>query len=211
MFRPWVWVWVSVATFRWCEGRLMQLTVRDRTLDFHSVVINSERIRLQAISRKFTEEIYQNFTPKITEYMMPAPPAERADTAAFVKSALLELDRGDDLHLVICHHDGSEFLGVCGLYARGQPNEPELGIWLKKAAHGHGYGLEAITALKKWAESQLEYERLIFPVDRRNAPSRRIPEKLGGRIIAEKKMTSMSGTELDLVIYGIDRQAPSGT
>lgn len=189
----------------------MPFAVRDRSLDFRSVVINTERVRLQAISRRFTEEIYQNFTPKITEYMMPAPPAERADTAAFVESALLGLDRRDDLHLVICLHDGGEFLGVCGLYARGQPNEPELGTWLKTAAHGYGYGLEAITALKKWADSQLEYQRLLFPVDRRNTPSRRIPEELGGKIIAEKKITTMSGTKLDLVIFGMDRQAPSGT
>ena len=181
----------------------MQLVLRDGSLDFRGVVINAERVRLQAINRTFTEEIYQNFTPEITEYMMPAPPAERADTEAFVESALLALDRRDDLHLIICLRDGGEFLGVCGLYSRGHPTEPELGIWLKKAAHGHGYGLEAITALKKWAESQLEYERLLFPVDRRNTPSRRIPEKLGGRIIAEKKMTSMSGTELDLVIFGV--------
>ena len=181
----------------------MQLVLRDESLDFRGVVINAERVRLQAISRTFTEEIYQNFTPEITEYMVPAAPAERADTVAFVDSALLALDRRDDLHLVICLHDGGEFLGVCGLYARGQPTEPELGIWLKKAAHSHGYGLEAITALKKWADSQLEYERLLFPVDRRNTPSRRIPEKLGGRIIAEKKMTSISGTVLDLVIFGI--------
>ena len=190
---------------------MMQLAVRDRSLDFRSVVINTERVRLQAISRKFTDEIYQNFTPETTEYMMPAPPTERANTAAFVESALLGLDRRDDLHLVICLHDGGEFLGVCVLRAGGQPDEPELGIWLKKAAHGHGYGLEAITALKKWAETHLEYERLLFPVDRRNTPSRRIPEELGGKIIAEKKITSMSGTELDVVIFGIDRQAPSGT
>jgi RimJ/RimL family protein N-acetyltransferase len=189
----------------------MRLAVRDKSLDFRSVVIDTERVRLQAISRRFTDEIYQNFTPKITQYMMPAPPAERADTAAFVESALLGLERRDDLHLVICLHDGGEFLGICSLHARGQPNEPELGIWLKDAAHGHGYGLEAITALKKWAESQLEYERLLYPVDRRNTPSRRIPEELGGRKIAEKRITSMSGTELDVVIFGFDRQTPSGT
>ena len=189
----------------------MRLAVRDRSLDFRSVVIDTERVRLQAISRKFTEEIYRNFTAEIAQYMMPAPPAERADTAEFVESALLGLDRRDDLHLVICLHDGGEFLGICSLHARGQPNAPELGIWLKDAAHGHGYGLEAITALKKWADSRLEYERLLYPVDRRNTSSIKIPEELGGRIIAEKKITSMSGTELDVVIFAIDRQAPSST
>ena len=187
------------------------MTVRDKSLEFRSVVINTERICLQAISRKFTDEIYRNFTAKITQYMIPAPPAERADTEAFVKSALLGLERRDDLHLVICLHDGGEFLGICSLHARGRPKEPELGIWLKDAAHGHGYGLEAITALKKWAESQLECERLLYPVDRRNTPSIRIPEVLGGRIIAEKQITSMSGTELDVIVFGFDRQAPSGT
>ena len=89
----------------------MRLAVRDRSLDFRSVVIVTERVRLQAISRKFTEEIYRNFTAEIAQYMMPAPPAERADTAEFVESALLGLDRRDDLHLVICLHDGGEFLG----------------------------------------------------------------------------------------------------
>ena len=80
---------------------------------------------------------------------MPAPPVERAETVAFVESALVALDRRDDLHLVICLHDSGEFLGVCGLYSRGHPTEPELGIWLKKAAHGHGYGLEAINSAEE--------------------------------------------------------------
>ncbi len=188
----------------------MPFAMRDRSLDFHSVVIDADRIRLQTIDRKFTDEIYQEFSPEITEYMMPPPPAELADTVAFVESALHGLDQCDDLHFVICLRGDDEFLGICGLHTRGRPNEPELGIWIKKAAHGSGYGLEAISALKRWSEKHLEFDRLLYPVDRRNAPSRRIAEKLGGRAIAEKKVVSMAGKELDEIIFGLDRQAPTG-
>ena len=102
-------------------------------------------------------------------------------------------------------------MGICSLHSRGKPREPELGIWLKKAAHGNGYGLETITALKNWAEVNLEFDRLLYPVDRRNFPSRRIPERLGGKVVSQSKVISWGGAELDEVVYGIDSQAPSGT
>lgn len=136
-----------------------------------------------------------------------AVPGSKPHTAAFVEAALSGLERADDLHLVICRRDSGEFLGICGLHGNGQPAEPEVGIWIKKAAHGNGYGLEAIAALKEWAEANIEFDRLIYPVDRYNTPSRKIPEALGGKIIAERKEMSMAGTELDEVIYGIESEA----
>ncbi len=62
---------------------------------------------------------------------------------------------------------------------------PELGIWLKQAAHGHKYGLEAITAIKNWAIENLDYEYLLYPVDRVNIASTKILERLGGKIFRE--------------------------
>lgn len=176
-------------------------------LDFRRVAIEADRIVLISISVDFTDEIFRHFTPEITRFMMPAAPSSIEDTRDFITAALAGLERGDDLHLVICRRDGGEFLGICGLHERGQPAEPELGIWLKKAAHGNGYGLEAMTALRDWVETHIEFERLIYPVDRRNIPSRRIAEELNGSIIEQRKVTSMSGKELDEVVYAIARGA----
>jgi ribosomal-protein-alanine N-acetyltransferase len=189
----------------------MPFIFRGGPLDLHSIVIDADRIQLKAITRENTEEIYENFTPEITRYMMPAPPKKISETTDFVESALSGLERGDDLHLVIYQRGSNEFLGVCGLHERGRPAEPKVGIWLKKGAHGNGYGFEAIVALQAWAENCMKFERLVYPVDRRNTPSKRIPETLGGRIIAERKVTSMAGVELDEIVYGIERVAPSGS
>jgi len=186
----------------------MPFKFQDRPLVLGNIVIDASRVRLKAITHEYTQEIFQNFTPEITKYMMPAPAREIAETECFVESALSGFESGDELHFVICLRVDGEFLGVCGLHERAQPMEPEIGIWLKKAAHGNGYGFEAIVALKTWVESHLEFEQLIYPVDRRNIPSRRIPESLGGKIIEERKVVSMTGVELDEIVFGIERGAP---
>lgn len=181
----------------------MPLLYRLRPENFRLLVIESDRLRLRAISDEYTPEIYRHFTADVTRYMLPAPASDIRQTRAFVASALIGLDRGDDLHFVICRRDNDEFMGVCGLHGEGAASEPELGIWLKKSAHGNRYGREAISVLRGWAVMHLEFERLIYPVDRRNIPSRRIAEALGGSVVDERKVMSVGGLELDEVVYGI--------
>ncbi len=82
---------------------------------------------------------------------------------------------------------------------------PELGIWLKKEAHHNGYGLEAIDAIVNWAKTHLQYKALKYPVDKRNAASKRIPEKLNGVPAKEYKKINLSGNVLDEIEYWIYR------
>lgn len=185
----------------------MAFIFRKRPPDLHRIVIDAARIELRTLSAEYTEEIYREFTPEITRYMMAAPPDGIGDTVAFIQGAWSALERSEDFHFVICRRSGAEFLGVCGLHGRAAL--PELGIWLKKSAHGQGYGFEATAALKAWAEYCIEFDSLVYPVDRRNLPSQRVAEKLGGKIIGERTVTSLSGAVLDEVIYGIPR-VPTG-
>jgi RimJ/RimL family protein N-acetyltransferase len=105
--------------------------------------------------------------------------------------------------MMIQRIENNEFLGICGLHIRAGPDTPELGIWLKKSAHGERLGREAIHCLVAWAKIHLDAAFLIYPVDRQNIPSRKIPESLGGVIFAEDKVKNMSGRILDEVIYRI--------
>ena len=102
--------------------------------------------------------------------------------------------------------DGGEFLGCVGLH-RPHTRFPELGIWLKKSAQGMGYGSEAIRALKDWADRNLDYVYLVYPVDRNNSASRRIPESLGGKPVASYEKMSMGGNRLDIIVYRIDAES----
>ena len=105
--------------------------------------------------------------------------------------------------LAILAKDTDEFLGCCGLHGRENPREPELGIWLKKSAHGRGFGREAVAAVRDWAERHLIVDAFIYPVDRNNTASRKVAEALGGTIVRSELIKTMSGGELDAVVYKI--------
>jgi len=166
------------------------------------VIIQTERLNLKAIDESFIDEIFDNFTKDITTYMYPQPSGNIKDIEEFVKSSMKGLEDGTNLQLVIVDNKSNEFLGCCGLHKLNN-NEPELGIWLKKSAHGYGYGLESIEGIINWARSFMEYENLKYPVDRKNFPSRRIPEYFKGKVVKEYKLKNMEGEELDIVEYWI--------
>ena len=98
-----------------------------------------------------------------------------------------------------------EFLGCCGLHGEGKIRTPELSIWLKKSAHGSGYGREAIQTLMNWSRNNIDFDYFIYPVDRKNIASSKIPESLGGEIMAELKVETPNGKILEEVVYKIDR------
>ena len=97
-----------------------------------------------------------------------------------------------------------EFLGCIGLHHIDQ-NDPEVGIWIKKSAHGSKYGLEAIKALKEWADNYLEYEYIRYPVVGDNIASRKIPEVLGGKVAREFIGKNVKGEAMDKVEYRITK------
>lgn len=171
--------------------------------DFANLVIEGDRVRLVSIHERFTQAIYEAFTADITTYMLPKPPETIEDTRHFVRSSISAFARGNNLQLVILRQETEEFLGCCGLHGQDNINRPELGIWLKKSAHGQGLGREAIRTLVTWVQDKIALEALIYPVDKRNYPSRRIPESLGGKLIAERTEVGMAGNVLDEVVYEI--------
>jgi RimJ/RimL family protein N-acetyltransferase len=166
------------------------------------LVIESERLRLVAASEKYAEAIFREFTPEITEYMGPKPPDTIEDTLAFIRDAREKTATGTQFDAAVLLTATGEFLGHGGMHDVDSPT-PELGIWLKKGAHGQKYGLEAVTAVVHWAFENLDVRYLKYPVDRRNVPSHRIPEALGGVIEAEYPWLNDSGRELDLLEYRI--------
>jgi RimJ/RimL family protein N-acetyltransferase len=167
------------------------------------VAIETPRLLLLPTHERYAEAVFANFTAEITTYMFPAPARTIDETLAFLRSARASMEAGKEIEVVILNRDTEEFLGHGGLH-HVDTRTPELGIWIKKAAHGNGYGMEAIAGLAGWADANLAFDYLIYPVDRRNVASRRIPEALGGVVAAEYTRTSASGNLLDLLEYRID-------
>jgi ribosomal-protein-alanine N-acetyltransferase len=163
--------------------------------------IAGPRLLLKPLAPEYAAEVFQEFTPEIATYMLPISPSHLSETEQFIAEACKQREAGTDLGFVILDKDSSEFLGVCGLHGTLNPRQPEFGIWLKKDAQRKALGREAISVLKAWCELTLAIEGFVYPVDRRNQPSRRLAEALGGKVVSEKKVTNMGGGELDELVY----------
>lgn len=172
-------------------------------VDLTALQIEGVRVFLRSIDESFCAVIFREFTSEITKYMYPQPAVKIEDTLSFIHASIKGMRSGWDLSLAIIKKKKSEFLGCCGFHGRGNPKTPELGIWIKKEAQGQKYGIEAIKTLTSWAVDTINFDYAVYPVDRANLASRKIPEALGGIIFDERKVGTMSGGCLDEVVYRI--------
>jgi ribosomal-protein-alanine N-acetyltransferase len=176
-------------------------------IDLTSLQIEGDRITLLSIEEKYSSEIFKEFLPEITQYMFPKPAEKIEETLSFISKSIDGMRGGWDLVLAITKKENGEFLGCCGFHGKKNPRTPELGIWIKKDAHGKKYGREAIKILTSWAVENIDFDYAIYPVDKANIASRKIPEALGGTIFKEKKVKTMSGSYLNEVVYKISHEA----
>lgn len=167
------------------------------------VSLESERLRLEPVNLDYIDVIHSHFTTEVTVYMYPSGKQTREQVQEWIESVIVKAENGEDLVCAVLLKDTGEFLGCCGIHGHEKPKTPELGVWVKKEAHGNGYGLEAVKVIMEWANSSIEYEYCTYPVDRRNHPSVKIPVALGGEPGAERQEVGMDGNELDLVEYRI--------
>ncbi len=173
-------------------------------MNLTNVTITTKRLELVPVSEIYANKIFHEFTPEVTTYMFPKPPRDINDTLQFIKTAQEKLLKGEDLTVTILKINTEEFLGGGGAH-KVNTDTPELGIWIKKSAHGHKYGREAVTAIKEWLDNNIHYKYIKYPVDKRNIASRKIAEWLGGIAKTEYKKQNMSDNILDIVEYHIYR------
>lgn len=173
-------------------------------MNYSGFALKTNRLELKAMDKKYTQDIYVNFTEETTKYMYPKAPKEISETEAFVANQTAKNEKGIDIGFVITKGADGEFLGCGGLHGANKA-VPELGIWVKKAAHGMGYGREAMRGIAEWAVKNLPHvEGILYPVDFANLQSRKIPESMGGRIVGKCDETNMSESTLHLAVYFID-------
>jgi len=175
-----------------------------QTLDLSLVEIETERLKLVPVSRKFARDIFREFTADITRYMVPTPVDHIDEIYAFINTSREKMAVGDQLVMAILETQTGQFSGVCAIHGKEPGVTAELGIWLKKSSQGKKLGLEAITHLVQWARANLVLSNFIYPVDKNNIPSRKIAESLVGIVVTEGQRTSLSGANLNEWVYRIN-------
>lgn len=171
-------------------------------MDTSRIIIKTKNLFLKAITLDYKEDIFKEFTSEITTHMFPKPADKIEETIEFIKTSIKGNKEGSNLQVVVLKKENKEFLGNAGLH-HIDTKTPELGIWIKKSAHGNSYGKEAMIALKEWADKNLKYNYIKYPVVDENYASRRIPEFLSGKISREYDEINMSKKKQHLLEYRI--------
>ncbi|NLL00339.1 MAG: GNAT family N-acetyltransferase [Clostridiales bacterium] len=111
------------------------------------------------------------------------------------------MEKGNMLELVILSQQ-NEFLGSIEAFSIKE-NTPEVGLWIKKSAHGNGYGYEALKALIDYLNSKQKYKYYVYEVDIRNAQSLHLVNKFSFNKGDCEEITTESGKKLILESYYI--------
>ncbi len=167
------------------------------------LLLKTRRLILQPFRACYLEEYYREFTDEITKYQYPDsfPDLETANQT--MSEFVSAMEHGDMLELVILSHDG-EFLGSMEVFGLRE-KAPEIGLWLKRSAHGSGYGYEALRCMIDYLHAAQKYQYYIYEADVRNAPSIRLVEKFQCIKGACEDITTQSGKALRLQTYHILR------
>lgn len=150
-------------------------------MDVSQIEIETERLWLVSASQKYAEQIFSEYRGPVTRYMNFGPPASLEIQKERFKQCESELKAGELLSVVVFKKESGEFLGRFSLENLDR-KDPEIGGWLKHSAHGHRYGTEAVSALRIWADENLNYSHLIWPCVSVNVGSRKLAENLGGKV-----------------------------
>lgn len=162
--------------------------------------IETKRLNMVPVSDQYMSDIIREFTPEITKYMPYIPTGELVETQQFLDKAKLGLLNGTDIVLAVLDVESLEFLGCCGIHDISEESM-ELGLWLKAGRHGQGLGTEIIEGLISFIEKNLKFNYLIYPVDKDNLASRKIPEKLGFSVFSEYTKPKAETGFLNIIEY----------
>ena len=130
------------------------------------------------------------------------PDAFRARCGAWDRQRQFDAAYGFGVFL----RDGERFAGEVSLgnVQRGPFQSAYVGYWIDEAAAGHGYIPEGVVLMLRYAFEELRLHRIEAAIVPRNAPSRRVANKLGLRDEGvARRLLQIRGVYEDHVRYAI--------
>ena len=164
--------------------------------------IRTPRLSLKPFSPADADEVFGALTPTLTRYMSFEPPT-RDEFEGIWRQWIRSMEDASEFTFVVRRLQTDQFVGVAALHRR-DVDEPELGIWVSEQEHGHGYGGEAVKALIDWSNVRFCPAAYRYPVAVANQASRRIAERLGGKLSGQETSVKFAS-----VVYRVpSRQFP---
>ena len=140
--------------------------------------------------------------PGIARYTFLPVPYERRHAVDFTSRQDVRRERGEALDLAIRDRADSSLVGAVGLRAfREDRSSVEVGYWIAPPARGRGLAARAVRLITPWALANLALARVDLPLDNGNHGSRRVAEKAGFSLTAERRRLQAKGRNWVMDVY----------
>ncbi len=152
-----------------------------------NVIIETDRLLLRTFTIEDAPLIYNlNLDPEVIRYTLdPLRDIEHAGEV-LEKIILPQYALYNHGRWAVHTKPGLEFIGWCGLKARPERNEIDLGYRFIKVAWGNGYATEAAYACIKYGFEKLHLRRIIGRAMSENIGSQKVLVKCGMKYIGEE-------------------------
>jgi RimJ/RimL family protein N-acetyltransferase len=152
-----------------------------------NVVIETQRLLLRTFNIEDASLIYElNLDPDVIRYTLdPIKDIDHAEQA-LERVILPQYALYNHGRWAVHTKPSMEFIGWCGLKARPERNEIDLGYRFIKSAWGKGYASEAAWACIQYGFEKLQLRRIIGRAMPDNKGSLRVLEKCGMTFIGEE-------------------------
>jgi len=168
--------------------------------------IGTERLVVRRFAAADAEPLaaYRN-DPEVARYQGWETPFAVAEARRFI-SALGELDPGmpgEWFQFAVGLAPDGRLIGDCALRCDGaDPRQAELGCSFARSHQGHGYAVEAVAAVLEYGFTVLSLRRVFAHTELRNAPARRLLERLRfRREVDPRESTGVGGEPETELLY----------
>lgn len=151
-----------------------------------NIIIETERLLLRTFTKDDAQLIYNlNQDPDVIKFTLD--PVKDLNHAAEIleKTILPQYAMYNHGRWVVHSKSDLQFIGWCGLKARPERNEIDLGYRFIKAAWGNGYATESAFASLNYGFEKLNLSRIVGRAMPDNIASLKVLEKCGMKFIGE--------------------------
>lgn len=184
------------------HGDAAHYTVRP----FTDVHIRTQRLQMRPLVPTDAEQLYRIYSDsEFMRYWSSAPWTSIEQATSLIERDRRELAAGEHLRLGILLNEDESLIGTCSLFNFNvQSSRAEIGYGIASNHWRRGYMQEAVSALIRFAFTELGLNRIEADIDPRNIASTRSLEKLGfTREGLLRERWIVGGEVSDSALYGL--------
>lgn len=178
-------------------------------LDFNrEITLEDDYVRIEPLRKSHLQELYPIAIsyPDLLKYS-PSPFGDRTNLKVYIETALTGKKEKNRYPFIIFDKRHNKYIGSTSL---GDVSNKDLRLqigwtWLEKESQGTGLNKHCKFLLLNFAFNKLNFERVEFKTDSRNAQSRRAIEKIGATYEGELRSHTLmlDGYRRNTVCYSI--------